>query len=159
MPLSAKGRKEVAETAAQLRGTSIAALFASPLTRTQETARIISEAVGVPVITDYRLRETDFGIYNNTSYTQFFLRYPHPNLRNHMGRETKAEGLLDVRRRAQEFLGYLQQEYPGKTVVVVTHADVIREMLTLVNPSERRWNSVPTASVQKVVLSGEEELD
>ena len=153
MPLSDQGRKEVRKTAEELRGTHVDALFASPLTRTQETAALISEAVGVPVTTEHRLRETDFGMYNNTSYTKFFLKYPHPNLRNSMSTETKAEGLLDVRKRAQEFLQFLQVHFAGKTVILVTHADVIREIVTLINPQERRWSSVPTGSMKKMILS------
>lgn len=159
MPLSPTGRKEVEETAQKLKGTTVAALFASPLTRTQETASIISKVVGVPITTDHRLRETDFGVYNNTSYNQFFLRYPHPSLREEMDEDTQAEGLLNVRARVKEFLQFLQQEYPGKTVILVTHADAIREIMTVITKEGRSWNSVATGSVSSVSLESTATLE
>ena len=153
-PLSEQGRVEVQKTAESLKGTPIDVLIASPLTRTQETAKIISEVVGAEVQTDERLRETDFGIYDNTSYLQFFTRYPHPWLRRRMNKESRAEGLEDVRVRAKDFLRSVQEEYAGKTVAVVTHADVIREMISVIEGVDS-WISVLTASAHTFTLRGD----
>lgn len=150
-PLSEKGREEVRDSAQKVKELQIDAIYASPLTRTQETAAIFAEVVQKDIITDLRLRETDFGNFNNTSYAQFFTRYPHPKLRRAMAKESGAEGLDDVRARAKEFLHFLLSEHSGQAVLVVTHADVIREMFSLIEGKES-WISVPTGSVHKVVL-------
>lgn len=152
MPLSERGREEVQKTADSLRGKHIDAIFASPLTRTKETAAIISEAVGVPVTIDTRLRETDFGTYNNKSTAYFFLRYPDPSLRQFSNSKTELEGLASVRKRLTEFLRDIQERYAGKTVVIVTHSDLIHELIGIVNGTGRYRPRIATGSLRTVIL-------
>ncbi len=55
--LSSRGREEAAAAAEYLAGQSVAAIYASPLERAQETAAFISERCGVPVTTRDDLTE------------------------------------------------------------------------------------------------------
>lgn len=159
MPLSNQGRQEVTDSAEKLRGIHVDALFASPLTRTQETASIMSDVVGVPIITELRLRETDFGVYNHQSYLKFFLRYPHPNMRRVLNIESGAEGLDQVRDRIKEFLREIRTQFQGKTVMLVSHADVIRELLGIVGGATPSGIRIDTGSVHEAYLSAATSLD
>src|ERR1700727_4100790 len=56
--LSAHGRMRAAPAAAYFEGRPVAAVFASPLERAQETAQPVAERLGLPIITDDRLIES-----------------------------------------------------------------------------------------------------
>ena len=60
--LTAKGRTQAETLAAQLDERSVAAIYASPILRAQETASILSERLGLSVRTSDALREFDCGI-------------------------------------------------------------------------------------------------
>jgi broad specificity phosphatase PhoE len=56
--LSANGRMMAAAAADYFEGRPVAAVFASPLERAQETAQPVAEKLGLPIITDDRLIES-----------------------------------------------------------------------------------------------------
>jgi len=58
-PLNETGRCQAAELAAQLQ--NIDAIYSSDTIRAHETAAIIAESLSLPVTTDQRLREVNFG--------------------------------------------------------------------------------------------------
>ena len=61
VPLSEEGRKQVENLAKRLAGEPLDAIYASPMGRTVETARILARAhgAGVRVETESALREID----------------------------------------------------------------------------------------------------
>jgi broad specificity phosphatase PhoE len=56
--LSANGRMMAAAAADYFEGRPVAAVFASPLERAQETAQPVAERLGLPIVTDDRLIES-----------------------------------------------------------------------------------------------------
>lgn len=54
----------------------LTAIFASPLTRSQETARDSAVSTGLPVSVDERLRELDFGIAEGLTRAEMQQRFP-----------------------------------------------------------------------------------
>jgi probable phosphoglycerate mutase len=54
----------------------MAALYTSPLQRAQETADIIGETLGLPVVPDDRLKERDVGAFTGLTWAQIEERYP-----------------------------------------------------------------------------------
>jgi broad specificity phosphatase PhoE len=52
------------------------ALYTSPLQRAQETAEIIGKMLGLPVISDDRLKERDVGALTGLTWAQIEERYP-----------------------------------------------------------------------------------
>jgi broad specificity phosphatase PhoE len=56
--LSANGRMMAAAAADYFDGRPVAAIFASPLERAQETAQPVAERLGLPIVTDDRLIES-----------------------------------------------------------------------------------------------------
>ncbi|MFT4110458.1 histidine phosphatase family protein [Propionicimonas sp.] len=64
VPLNDLGRAQAAAAAQRLAGMGIARVFASDLSRADETARIVAERCGLGVGTDPRLREVDVGSWS-----------------------------------------------------------------------------------------------
>ena len=61
-PLTKQGKAQARELAEMLTQRNMSAIYASPLLRAQETAQIVSERVGLPLMTTDALREFDCGI-------------------------------------------------------------------------------------------------
>jgi probable phosphoglycerate mutase len=68
--LNANGRKQAGMIAEALGGTTIHAIFSSPLERTMETAKPLSEASGIPVSPHSGLTEVNFGAWQGRPYKQ-----------------------------------------------------------------------------------------
>ena len=62
-PLTDKGLQQAQLLAERLDSCSIDVIIASPLSRAQETARAVAERKHLPVLTDERLIEQDYGVY------------------------------------------------------------------------------------------------
>lgn len=65
--LSEEGRRQIASLAERLKNEDIEAIYASPLTRTQETARILASPHGLEPILESSLREIDYGRWEGLS--------------------------------------------------------------------------------------------
>src|SRR3989344_3703677 len=126
--LTEKGRMQIARVGELLSSQEVHALIASPLLRTQESAVIISQVINLPVFTDIRLRETDFGLYNGKSALSFFSRYPHPSMRIKTSGTDGVESFMSMRERVQSFLEDVSREYMEKKVVVVSHGDTLEQL-------------------------------
>lgn len=68
--LNTNGRKQAGMIAETLAGTTIHALFSSPLERARETAGPLSEACGIPVSPHNGLTEINFGAWQGRPYKQ-----------------------------------------------------------------------------------------
>jgi probable phosphoglycerate mutase len=129
--LSGRGRAEIAAVAARLADEQIAALYASPLQRTQETAEILSERLGLPVGGREEVIEVDFGEW--TGLTADDIRKDPrwqlwSNCRS-IASIPGGESWRQVQDRAVGALFDLQRVHPGDSVVIVSHGDVIRSAL------------------------------
>ena len=63
IPLNETGREQARVASRFLRDQNITRIVASPLSRAFETAQIVAEALGLPVETDPRLIERNFGLF------------------------------------------------------------------------------------------------
>jgi len=68
--LNANGRKQAGLIVEALGGTTIHAIFSSPLERTMETAKPLSEVSGIPVSPHSGLTEVNFGAWQGKPYKQ-----------------------------------------------------------------------------------------
>ena len=129
--LSERGRAEIAATAERLAGDNIAALYASPLQRTRESAEILAQRLGLPVEFRDDLVELDFGDWTGSTFDairadpMWQLWNSHRSIARIPGGET----MRDVQRRAVEAVMELRMRHPDDTVAVVSHGDVIRAAL------------------------------
>jgi probable phosphoglycerate mutase len=129
--LSARGRAEIAAVAARLAEEKIEALYASPLQRTQETAAILSERLGLPVGCRDDVIELDFGEWTGLTADEI-RKDPRwqvwSNCRS-IAVIPGGESWRQVQDRVVGALFDLRQVHPDGSVVIVSHGDVIRAAL------------------------------
>ncbi len=127
VPLSDIGRAQLPSLAEAARGYGLDAIFSSPLRRAVETAEAVAAVTGLPVITDDRLVERDFGKFEGQPFDtdedrdargNFAFRYP------------GGESNFDVAARVYPFLDWLRENYRDKTVMIVSHGFVCRIIRT-----------------------------
>ena len=121
IPLNENGIKEALLVKEKLKDIHFDYVFVSPLIRTIETAKIITDA---DIIIDNRLIErsngelegklkddvynVDFNLMNSSLYG--------------------IESVMDVRKRVKSFLDEIKIKYPKKDILIVTHGGVIINM-------------------------------
>lgn len=98
-------------------------IICSPLVRASETARIISEMTGVPVQTDPRLTEQNFGRFEATDRTGQEFRLSKEQLAEDFG---GGESMLHLAQRVYNLLDEVKGDPEGKTYLLVAHNGIAR---------------------------------
>jgi probable phosphoglycerate mutase len=107
---------------------NVAAVYASPLQRTRETAAPIAKALGQRVKTDKGLLECDFGDWTGKSLAKL-RKLPQWKAvqRNPSGfRFPGGESFAEMSTRMSSTIDRFRVAHPGKTVIAVSHADPIK---------------------------------
>lgn len=131
--LTPLGHAQAAGAAARLaRVPQIAAVLTSPLRRARQTAEVVAAATGAPLAVRQRLIETDFGKWEGLTFAEARARDPQIH-GEWLGSEEVAppggESFAAVGRRVAAELADLLQEYPGATLVLVSHVTPIKMVL------------------------------
>lgn len=106
----------------------VAAIYASPLERTQETAAPIAKALGLRVRRNQGLLEADFGSWTGAELKKLY-KLPEWRTvqRNPSGfRFPGGESFTEMQTRICGAIDKLRVAHPGGTVVAVSHADPIK---------------------------------
>lgn len=138
VPLNEQGREQAMRVRGLLKGSSVAfdRVYSSPLRRAVETAAIVSGG-GVPVETDDRLLEMDYGPYEGMD-----LREPAPEVVTffsdfvHNPAPEGMEQLSAVTARTGDFMEDVTLA-PGTCVLVSTHAILMKGILEYLTPASR----------------------
>ena len=134
VPLSDEGREQARRLATRLRGEKIRSVFASPLGRTVETARILADPLGCEVATRDGLREISHGRWEQLTRREVEERFPEEAAEWERDPYTFApaggESGLAVTARALPVLLDIVREHPGETVLVVSHKATIRLLVS-----------------------------
>jgi broad specificity phosphatase PhoE len=143
-PLSDKGRDQARKTGDRLKRElgAVDGIYASPLSRAAETARLIAEPFGMTPLYVDDLVEADVGALSGLTWDQFRDAHPeavgayeaeeaarpHPTNRERFlpGWEPNAQ-VIDRMWRA---LTGLVSRHPGERIVVVAHGGVLNAFLT-----------------------------
>jgi len=106
----------------------IAAVYASPLERTQETARPIARALGLRVRRSQGLVEADFGEWTGAELKKLYKKPEWRTVqRNPSGfRFPGGESFTEMQTRICGAVDRLRAAHPGPTIVAVSHADPIK---------------------------------
>lgn len=109
----------------------VAAVYASPLERTCETAEPIARAVGRPVEIDEGLIELDIGDWTGMELKEASQRREWATIQRFPSgfRFPGGESFLDMQLRMVTALARFRSRHPGETVVAVSHADPIRSVV------------------------------
>ena len=123
-PLNDTGRDQARATAQLLKHQDIGIVISSDLARAKETAEIIAEATGAPIILDEKLRERNFGIGEGMLVDEQIQKYG-----NFFTAHDKAyeggETLEEVENRVIASFKTQRENHPHKNVVVVSHGVAI----------------------------------
>lgn len=122
--ISQQGKEDIRALAYRIKKDGgVDALYASDFIRTQETAQIISEVLGVPVVLDERLRELNHGSEFEgktvAEYQAFFVSPEERFTKKPEGGET----LTDVRQRMMSFIREVDAKNEGKKILIISHGD------------------------------------
>jgi probable phosphoglycerate mutase len=134
--LNDNGRKQaerlgaaLAKSQAQEPLNVISAIYSSDLWRAYDTALSISQATGVPVVTDEGLRERGFGVFEGKTFDEIAQLWPDQSLRwrqrdPHFCPEG-GESLTQFTERILKASEALAAAHPGQQIALVAHGGVM----------------------------------
>ncbi|MDQ6654744.1 MAG: histidine phosphatase family protein [Verrucomicrobiota bacterium] len=132
--LSDAGREQARLLAARLSSEKIAAVYASPLGRTVETASILAQPHNLQVQTRDGLREISHGRWEQLTRLEVEERFPEEAAEWEKDPYTFApvggESGLGVTARSLPVLIELVRAHPGEAILVVSHKATIRLLLS-----------------------------
>jgi probable phosphomutase (TIGR03848 family) len=126
--LTEEGRQQAEATADALAGVPFKAIYASPIDRTIETARVIAKRQGLQVKLERSIGEVQYGRWTNRSLKTLartklwgtIQRWPSAV------RFPDGETLREVQNRAVDGIERLRREHPRDKICCVSHADTIK---------------------------------
>lgn len=145
IPLNSIGRKQAERLSQELKHIAFDVGFSSDLQRAYETACIVSDKQ-LPVIwQDTRLRERCFGQWEGRLWSEF----------SNASLEEKSDVESDetIILRVFSFLNETRTKHKGKTILVVTHGDVIRNIVASILPIKGDLSDIQTANTCYLKLS------
>ena len=136
VPLTDTGITQAEHTAELLEHMNISAIYSSPIQRAKHTAEIVGKHNSLDVTIDERLIELDMGKFTGvpydeifTSHGNVFMKFYNDELEiAHNGVETFSE----VKKRVLGIVDHVLEKHPGENVVLVTHMDPIKAMLSTI---------------------------
>lgn len=132
--LTEQGREQVADVAKQLKSIRIDKVFASPVIRAVETAKIICETLGTTYGIDERLYEIELGKLVGMNYEEVTTKYGDLFMRFYTERDPVleqfgVEAFSSVKQRVKSFLDEALEKYASSNILTVTHLDPIKAAL------------------------------
>lgn len=128
--LSEEGRRQALSLGGRLSDETIAAVYASPMKRTRDTAQYIAEPHKLSAVTEAGLREIDHGRWEGLTRREVEERFDDEYRQWEQDPFTFApeggENGLDVMARSLPILRTIVQRHPDATVAVVSHKATIR---------------------------------
>lgn len=128
--LSEAGRRQARSLAERLKPIPFEALYSSPLQRALETARLISESVGLHPVPDQRLVELDYGQWEGRTMAEIMENDPETfrawDANPAQVAPPSGESGLEAHQRIVSFLDFLAAKHPEGRVLVSFHKTVCR---------------------------------
>ncbi len=130
--LTEVGRAQAAASAARLAGSAATAVVSSPVVRARETALLVADALGVEVVIEPGLRETDFGDWEGSTFAEVKARWPRELdawLASTAVAPPYGESFDDTATRVRQARDRVLRDFGGQSVVVVSHVTPIKTLL------------------------------
>jgi probable phosphoglycerate mutase len=129
--LSPEGLQQAAILGDLLGTEEIAAVYSSPRERAWYTAREIAEPHGLKVQAEERLDEIDFGEWSGLGFSELEgdPLWQAWNEQRATARPPGGESMAEAVSRAMGFLGEAAADHEGRTIVALSHCDIIRGII------------------------------
>jgi broad specificity phosphatase PhoE len=129
--MTERGRAEIASQAERLAREKIAAIYASPLQRTRETAEIVSARLSLSIEFRDDLLELDFGEWTGATFDAIRAdpRWQAWSTQRSLAAIPGGESMRAVQQRIVAAMIELNERHLHETIVLVSHGDVIRCVL------------------------------
>lgn len=145
--LTERGHAQAQAAAEALNGICVDAIIASDLRRAYDTAKHVGDLRGMEVIPDEGFREIFAGKWEGECFDDLPTLYPEDFgvWLSDIGAAvcTDGEAVADLQIRVRAAVESVVRRYPGKTVVIGTHATPIRVMQCI-------WQNVPLSGMKNV---------
>ena len=132
VPLTDAGVAQAAAAAKRLASAGIAAIVASPLKRTVQTAEQVAAVTGLPVVTEDGFRETDFGAWEGLTFAEVRERWPSEMtawLADPEVAPPGGESFAEVSERVTAALHRVLAGRTGQRILVVSHVTPIKTLV------------------------------
>ena len=131
MGMSERGREEARAAGRRLAGEGLAAIYASPMQRTRETAELAAGACGLPVEIAPDLIEIDYGDWTGATFEALHgdPQWDLWNREKGVTRPPNGESLLEVQARMRRFVDVVVARHPDQRIAAVSHGDPIKAIL------------------------------
>jgi 2,3-bisphosphoglycerate-dependent phosphoglycerate mutase len=129
------GRQQVEDTARYLQNVPIEKVYVSPVTRTVETAKIVSKILGISYEIDERLYEIDLGKLVGMNYEDIIQKYGNLFLKFYAESDNAlsnygVESFTAVKRRIKDLMDEITEKEHDKNVLMITHLDPIKAAIS-----------------------------
>jgi probable phosphoglycerate mutase len=154
--LTENGRAQMERLAGRIQGIEFAAMFASPVLRARQSARILSARLLLDYTTTQALAEFDMGVLEGMSDAASWRQYEALLdawlvRRDWQARIEGGESFNDVRARFMPFIDSLRRETPRGPVLLIGHGAMLicmlPQLLSNVTPEFARERSIGHAEV------------
>jgi probable phosphoglycerate mutase len=130
------GRQQVEDTARYLQNVPIEKVYVSPVTRTVETAKIVSKILGISYEIDERLYEIELGKLAGMNYDDIIDKYGNLFLKFYAGADSMlsnygVESFTAVKRRIKDLMDEIKETEHDKNVLMITHLDPIKAAISV----------------------------
>lgn len=147
-PLAEIGLREAEAMARVLEPHQRTLIVASPRRRAQQTANAIVARCRAELVTSFAIDELDFGHWSGRTFEELahdpaWRRW---NEQRDLAATPAGERISDVQARVLHHLHRLREAFPGRPMVLVTHAEVIRATLL-------HWLQAPVDAYQRLAIS------
>ena len=136
IPLTEKGIDQAEKAAKFLEHMNISAIYSSPIERAKHTAEIVGKHNSLDVIIDDRLIELDMGKFTGVPYDEIFSSHGNVFMKFYNGEleiaHNGVETFSEVKKRILGIVDHVIENHPDQNVVLVTHMDPIKAMLSTV---------------------------
>ena len=159
IPINATGQSEAAAVAAVLADRQLAAVLSSPQLRARQTAEAIASRQGQTVTIEPGLDEIDFGAWTGQSFAGLAddPAWCAFNSVRSLAPVPAGEPMLAAQARAVATVQRLLSRFPGGEMAAVSHADVIKSVLTFaLGMSLDLMHRISLAPASRCVLSLED---
>jgi len=127
--LNNTGRWQAERLGVALKDETIAAIYASDLSRAHDTALAVSRRTGVPVQAEPGLRERSFGEFEGRTFAEIETELPEQAKRWHQRDPSftpaGGESLLMLEARVLSVAARLAAQHPGEQIALFAHGGVI----------------------------------